>query len=173
MDRLVSFCQKLRLGKFFATFAAGFILFLNVACSNGNAVGARPQNPPVQMGGQNNPQKAGGDGYNNYQMSTDPNVKTRDRASLSTFGQLVATTGQVGERSMRDNQDMNATSERSRSAMRDTMKEAKQVPEQPQVVIDRSDPNEKILEKVGKTFKEAGKHLTGETDESIERTGAR
>jgi hypothetical protein len=166
MDTVISFCKKLRLGRLVAVFAAGVVLLLNVACSNGSAVGARPNNPPVQMGGQNNPHKGGGDGYSNYQMSTDPAVKTRDRASLPS-GQLVAS-GQVGERSMRDNQDMNAAPKRSG---RDSLKEVEQTPEKPQAVIDRSDPNEKILEKVGATFKEASKHLTGEADESIEKTG--
>ena len=171
MDMFVSFCKKLRLDKFFTVFALGFILLLNVACSNGNAVGARPQNPPVQMGGQNNPHKAGGDGYNDYQMSTDPKVKTRDRASLPTSSQLVAANS-MGERSFRNDQGTRMVPKPSEAAMRDTMKEAKQIPEQPQAVIDRSDPNEKILEKTGKAFKEASKHLTGETEQSIERTGA-
>ena len=170
MDTLVSFAKKFRLGKMLAVFAAGLVLLLNVACSSGNAVGARPNNPPVQMGGQNNPHKGGGDRYNNAQTSTDPAVKTRDRASLSTSNQLLARTGQTGERSMQDNQDMNASSKRSVST-KELMREAKQVPEQPQTVIDRSDPNEKILEKTGRTFKEAAKHLTGATDEPIERTG--
>jgi hypothetical protein len=34
--------------------------------------GARPNNPPVQMGGQNNPYKMGGDENTQYKMSTDP-----------------------------------------------------------------------------------------------------
>jgi hypothetical protein len=171
MDAIVSFCKKLRLGRMAAICVAGLVLLLNVACSNGNAVGARPNNPPVQMGGQNNPHKGGGDGSNDYQMSTDPAAKTRDRASLSTSGQLIAAAGQTGERSMRDNKDMTSNSKRTGSATRDPMREAQQIPEQPQVVIDRSDPNEKILEKTGRTFKEAAKHLTGATDESIEKTG--
>jgi hypothetical protein len=52
-----------------ATFLAA-ILLLTTACSTGNEVGARPRNPPVQMGGQNNPHKGGGDGYTQY--NTDP-----------------------------------------------------------------------------------------------------
>ncbi len=89
MNALVSFCKKIHLGRIFAVLAASFVLLLNAACSNGNAVGARPNNPPVQMGGQNNPHKVGGDGYSEYQMSTDPAVTKRDRASASKHGQLI------------------------------------------------------------------------------------
>ncbi|XGV98566.1 MAG: DUF6658 family protein [Leptolyngbya sp. BL-A-14] len=170
MDTLVAFCKKIRLGKLFTVLAASFVLLLNVACSNGNAVGARPNNPPVQMGGQNNPHKAGGDGYSEQQMSTDPAVTKRDRASIS--GQLVASLNADRSFSESRSQGKNAASSVSGNAMRDTMKEAKQIPEQPQEVIDRSDPNAKILEKTGRTFKEASKHLTGATDQSIERSNA-
>lgn len=169
MDMLVAFCQKIRLGKLFTVLAASFVLLLNVACSNGNAVGARPNNPPVQMGGQNNPHKGGGDGYSEYQMSTDPAATKRDRASTLELGQLVASLN--ADRSFSE-QRSQSTSSISGNAARDTMKEAKQIPEQPQEVIDRSDPNAKLLEKTGRTFKEASKHLTGSTDQSIERSDA-
>lgn len=171
MDMLVSFCKRLRLGKLFTVLAASFVLLLNVACSNGNSVGARPNNPPVQMGGQNNPHKAGGDGYGEYQMSTDPAVTKRDRASTLELGQLVATNNEQSF-SKRRFQGKDTTSNVSGNATRNPMREAKQIPEQPQEVIDRSDPNAKLLEKTGRTFKEASKHLTGSTDRSIERSGS-
>jgi hypothetical protein len=169
MDTLVAFCKKIRLGKVFTIFAAGFILLLNVACSNGSTVGARPNNPPVQMGGQNNPHKAGGDGYSQYQMSTDPAVEKRDRAGASGFDQLIATTNGMVDHSVsaQNNQVMETTQVRG-GVTRDPMKEAKQIPEKPQEVIDRSDPNAKILEKSTQAFKEASKHLNGSTDQSID-----
>lgn len=170
MNALTSFCKRMRLGRFFTVLAAGFILLLNVACSNGNEVGARPNNVPVQMGGQNNPHKAGGDGYSEHQMSTDPAVIKRDRASAPALG-LVATANNERSFSNRGAQSLDATATTSGRAVRDTVKEAKQIPEQPQKVIDRSDPNAKILEKTGRTFKEASKHLTGSTDQSIEQSG--
>lgn len=176
MDMLIAFCQKLRLGKLLAVFAAGFVLILNVACSNGTVAGARPNNPSVQMGGQNNPHKAGGDGYSEYQMSTDPAVSKRDRASAFNPDQLVATASETVDRSAskleRSASKLKArltdTTQIRGNAMRDAMEEAQQIPEKPQEVIDRSDPNAKILEKSIQTFKEASKHLTGSTDQSIE-----
>jgi hypothetical protein len=48
------------------------VLFLTTACNSGNEVGARPQNPPVQMGGQNNPHKGGGDGYTQFNTDRKP-----------------------------------------------------------------------------------------------------
>jgi hypothetical protein len=51
-----------------------FTLLLTTACNSGDIRGARPHNPPVQMGGQNNPYKQGGDGYTKYKMSEDPSV---------------------------------------------------------------------------------------------------
>ncbi len=169
MDMLIAFCQKLRPGKLLAVFAAGFVLLLNVACSNGNVAGVRPNNPPVQMGGQNNPYKAGGDGYSDYQMSTDPAVSKRDRASALNPDQLAATASEMVERSaLKLNDRVTDTTQIRGNATRDAMKEAQQIPEKRQEVIDRSDPNAKILEKSIQTFKEASKHLTGSTDRSIE-----
>jgi len=166
---LIAFCQKLRLGRLLAVLAAGFVLLLNVACSNGNVAGVRPNNPPVQMGGQNNPHKAGGDGYSEDQMSTDPAVSKRDRASTLNPDQLAATASETVERSATKLKNRVADTTQIRgNATRDAMKEAQQIPEKRQEVIDRSDPNAKILEKSIQTFKEASKHLTGSTNQSIE-----
>ncbi|MCZ0901404.1 hypothetical protein ON021_16000, partial [Microcoleus sp. HI-ES] len=80
-------------------FMAGVLLFTSTACNAGDVRGARPDNPPVQAGGMNNPHKAGGDGYTNYQMSTDPKVNQspakaeKNRADLSIVGdRLLAST---------------------------------------------------------------------------------
>lgn len=169
MNTLIAFCKELRLGRAFAILTAAFLLFLNIACSNSDLAGARPNNPPVQMGGQNNPYKAGGDGYNEYKMSTDPAVVKRDRASASSPGQTLAKASKTVKQSLseRSSQTMGAAPKISGNAMQ----AAQQTPEQPQAVIDRSNPDVKILEKVGDTFKEASKHLTGSTEESIERSG--
>jgi hypothetical protein len=66
--RLIS----LQLVKILTILALGSILFLVTACNPGDMQGARPNNPPVQMGGQNNPYKLGGDENTQYKMSTDP-----------------------------------------------------------------------------------------------------
>lgn len=52
-------------------FVAGLLLIVTTACSAANPQGAKPQNPPVQAGGANNPYKGGGDKYTKYRMSTD------------------------------------------------------------------------------------------------------
>ncbi|XHX75863.1 MAG: DUF6658 family protein [Stenomitos frigidus ULC029] len=172
MQTLIAFSKKLQLGRFFVVLTLGFVLLLNTACNSGNAVGARPNNPPVQMGGQNNPHKAGGDGYSEYQMSTDPTVKKGDRASLLQPQQLIATSNNlVASSSERNKANASASSSPLKASTRNPLKEVKQLPEQRQEVIDRSDPNVKILEKTGNTFKEAAKHLTGTAEESIERSG--
>jgi hypothetical protein len=129
------------------------------------------------MGGQNNPHKGGGDGYTEYKMSTDPAVKRRDRAELPGLGLLAANPKQT-ERSVSDevvsarkNSNAGMSTSQPGNPMRDTVKEAKQIPEKPQEVLDRSDPDVKILEKVGDTFKEASKHLTGDTEKAIDQSG--
>jgi hypothetical protein len=74
MQKLVSALKSQRWGQLFLGLALGLIVCLTTACNPGNLQGARPNNPPVQMGGQNNPYKQGGDGYTKYNFSSDPNV---------------------------------------------------------------------------------------------------
>ncbi len=89
MNTVTAFFKRLRIGQFLTVFMAGVLLFTSTACNAGDVRGARPENPPVQMGGMNNPHKGGGDGYTNYQMSTDPKVNQspakaeKNRADLS------------------------------------------------------------------------------------------
>jgi hypothetical protein len=95
VNALRAFLQKLRLRQIVTVFLAGMLLLVSTACNSGNEVGARPDNPPVQIGGQNNPYKGGGDKNTNLNMSTDPKVineKTdtgRDRASILPDSQLL------------------------------------------------------------------------------------
>ena len=97
MRSLTNFIKKVRLGKILTVFLAGIALFFMTACNSGNVTGARPNNPPVQAGGANNPYKNGGDGYTNFKASSDPRVnsetvnKERDRADLQLIShQLIA-----------------------------------------------------------------------------------
>jgi hypothetical protein len=71
MKYLTSFFNRLQLKKAIAILAIGFTLFFAVACSN-NTQGARPNNPPVQAGGANNPYKGSGDSYTSYRQQTPP-----------------------------------------------------------------------------------------------------
>jgi len=93
----MAFFKKLRLRQILTVFLAGVLLVVSTACNPGNAQGARPNNPPVQAGGANNPYKSGGDSYTDLKMSTDPKVSNpkaksgRDQANLQlNSNQLIA-----------------------------------------------------------------------------------
>jgi hypothetical protein len=79
--------KKLQIRRIVTIFLAGLFLIVITACSGTDAQGANPQNPAVQAGGANNPDKMGGDNYTKYWMSTDTKVsnespqKGRDQAS--------------------------------------------------------------------------------------------
>jgi hypothetical protein len=77
MKKLTAFFASIRWIKLLTIGLVGSILLLTTACNNGDKLGARPDIPPVQMGGQNNPYKQD-DGYTQYRMSTDPNVPKAD-----------------------------------------------------------------------------------------------
>lgn len=89
MNRITTFLKKLHLDKILTVFLAGLVLLVATACNNGTDMGARPNNPPVQMGGNNNPHTMGGDGYSEYKMSTDSKAMKGKQSSLST-GLLLA-----------------------------------------------------------------------------------
>lgn len=98
MKQFTAFFKKLQLRQILTVVLAGLLLFFSTACNSGDVRGARPENPPVQVGGNNNPNKAGGDGYTKYKASTDPRVNSktanqeRDRADAQLISkQLVAT----------------------------------------------------------------------------------
>lgn len=74
MKKIINFCKQLRLSQILTVFLATVVLFVNTACNSGNTQGARPNNPPVQAGGANNPYKSGGDNNTNFNFSPDPKV---------------------------------------------------------------------------------------------------
>ncbi len=142
---------------------------LTTACNSGNVQGARPEVPPVQMGGQNNPHKMGGDGYSEYKATTDPNVvnpkrSSQDRASLTVdFDRLIANRPVESSASDILYPGEDATSTRTPDfgprGQQDFAKDARQIPAQPQPMVDRSDPNTRILEKTGEAFKDASEFI--------------
>jgi hypothetical protein len=92
-----AYLKQLQLKKVLTTCLAVVALFLSTACNNGNEVGARPHNPPVQAGGANNPYKNGGDTNTNFNLSPDPKMKDKSasiqgkRADLQILSnQLIA-----------------------------------------------------------------------------------
>jgi len=174
VKHLTAFFNKLRLRQILTVFLTGVLLIVTTACNNGDSLGARPQNPPVQMGGNNNPHSSnGGDSYTNYKMSTDPNVsKTanpRDRADLQILSsQLIATNdseilypgaetpagraAKEKELPLKTSEDFEVSGAGGR-----------------QPIINRSNPNAKILESIGEEFKEASSFIKDKSDEAAQR----
>ncbi|HEY9698939.1 MAG TPA: DUF6658 family protein [Trichocoleus sp.] len=179
MKQIVSWLKQLQIAKILVICIAGFSLLLTTACNPGNIQGARPNNPPVQMGGNNNPYDAGGDGYNNYKMSADPKVsgshggsyskkEANLRSSLNNLGQLVADSHGIKSNAAEDllypgesattsgHPDIGPVgNEYEKKLVRNTQK----APSDRQRVIQRSDPDQKILEKIGDQFEEASEFI--------------
>lgn len=83
MRKISVYLKQLRIHKILTVCLATVVLFISTGCNSGNAVGARPDNPPVQAGGANNPYKNGGDTNTNFKISPDPKLKEQ---SASTQG---------------------------------------------------------------------------------------
>lgn len=95
MKTIGVYLKQLRLERILSVCLAAVVLFMATACNSGNAVGARPDNPPVQAGGANNPYKNGGDTNNNFKISPDPKINDKastqgKRADLQISNQLIA-----------------------------------------------------------------------------------
>lgn len=174
MNTFMAFLKKRHLGKIVMVFLAGVLLLVTTACNAGDELGARPNNPPVQMGGSNNPHKGGGDGYTEYKASTDRAAVKGDknRASLPT-GQWVATINSNASDLLYPGS--NATDTRSpgigpvgKQGQRQLM-DPTQIPAPRQPVIDRSNPDAKILEKTGQAFKDASNFLNDTAASATQR----
>ena len=174
MKKIANFLEKLQLTKLLTSLVLGVVLLLTTACNSGDAMGARPQNPPVQLGGQNNPHKGGGDDYTQYKVPTDPNLKTKDRASLlqsletaiaidtpdkSDEGLLYPNT--TSSKSLNSDQDF-ISPERKKALLDPTQIPA--VQQRPD--LDRSDPDSRLLEKTGQMFDDASEFLP-DLDEAV------
>lgn len=77
MKKLSVYLKQLKIHRILTVCLAAVVLFISTGCNNGNAVGARPNNPPVQAGGANNPYKNGGDTNTNFKISPDPKMKDK------------------------------------------------------------------------------------------------
>ncbi|MEZ2236554.1 DUF6658 family protein [Microcoleus sp.] len=179
MNALTTFVKKLRIGQILTVFLAGLLVFTSTACNAGDVRGARPDNPPVQGGGMNNPQKAGGDGYTNYKTSTDPKVNQqpatseKNRADLSiTDDRLLATTTTESNSSklLYPGSEPLETDKFDRELAGDKalLNAPDGQPAERQPVFDRSDPDAKILERVGAAFKDASSFLKDSTEDAKE-----
>jgi hypothetical protein len=76
MQQLIERFKQIKPFKILAILGVCLMLITTTACNRGDITGARPQNPPVQAGGQNNPHKMGGDGLIKSTPSKAGNVKT-------------------------------------------------------------------------------------------------
>lgn len=168
--------KNVKLGRILTVFLAGIALFFMTACNSGTVTGARPNNPPVQAGGANNPYKNGGDGYTNFNASSDPRVnsetvnKERNRADLQLISdQLIATHIESNasdllypgsDATSSTNPDIGPRGEK------ELTKSATQIPAPRQDVINRNDPDAQILERAGETFKDASAFIKDRFDPS-------
>jgi hypothetical protein len=150
----------LQIRRVLAIVIAGILLSFSTACNNGNLQGARPENPPVQLGGQNNPHKMQGDKYTDYKAPTNPQLDKN--ASLpSNLSNLIAAygveekkPGLIYKNDTRADENYPIKSDKTGGV---------EIPAKQQTIIDRSDPDANILEKTGKAFEEASEFLEGST----------
>lgn len=167
MKTIANFSHKLQLSKILTTFALSILLLFTTACNSGDRLGARPENPPVQMGGQNNPHKAEGDNYTQYKVPNDSRLKKEDRASLlqpletaiavdipdkSDEGLLYPNT--TSSKTLDSDKDF-ISAERKQELLDPTQIPAKQ--QRPN--LDRSNPDAQLLEKTGQMFEDAAEFL--------------
>ncbi len=161
MRQVVDFLKELKLSKVLTAFVLGAVLILTTACNSGNELGARPNNPPVQMGGANNPYKAGGDGYTDYKMSTDRSVKNAsDRASLlQPTNRLVAITDiekpQGLQYTGQEKDELAGKNTAIDPRLQKKLTNPNQIPAVQQPVVTRTNPGFNAFERAGKSFSKA------------------
>jgi hypothetical protein len=166
----MGFLKQLRLDRIVTAFLLVTVLLITTACNSGDELGARPNNPPVQLGGQNNPHKAGGDGMTQYKATNDPRViKGKDHASLPSSSIFLATANQSETSYPTDDNRVEDLlySDRNRAKSLDSvddfvspetqnaLKNPAQIPAVKQPIIDRSDPDNRLLEKTKQMFDDA------------------
>lgn len=95
MKKLTVFFKQLRMSQILTVFLATVVLFVSTACNNGDLRGARPDNPPVQAGGANNPYKSGGDTNTNFNLSPDPKVSSEAAKSKGYRSDLQIISNQL------------------------------------------------------------------------------
>lgn len=183
MQRLTTFLfKRFDLKRVLGVLLAGILLFTSTACNNGTETGARPFNPPVQMGGNNNPHKSGGDGYTGFKASTDPRVNANTNKSISpradaesTSVQLIAATSIAPSVNDVKSNLLYPSSESADRTDRQANNAAEDVTIRSQFKQDVStnsgiasvnDSKENLLEKVGDTLKDASAFLKDKADEA-------
>ena len=160
--------RKLQLQKIVSAFLLSTVLLITTACNSGNEQGARPNVSPVQLGGQNNPHKAGGDGMTQYRSPANNSTLKKDNASLPSHNLLAATNRSETTYPTDDNQvegllysDPNQAKSLDNkdnliSPQKQELLNPAEIPAKKQPTLDRSNPNNKLLEKTKQMFDDAG-----------------
>jgi hypothetical protein len=169
-NKFMNFIKKLKLNQIVTAFLLATVLLITTACNNGDELGARPNNLPVQLGGQNNPHKAGGDGMTQYKVPNDPQVtKGKDNASLPSSSTLLATANKrettypTNDKQVEGLLYSNSNKAKSLDSVNDfvspqtqkALNDPSQIPAVKQPGIDRSDPDNQLLEKTKQMFDDA------------------
>lgn len=179
MKSIISFLKKINLTKIIIVFVAGVSLLLSTACSNdANAKAAyqsRGNGVPLQGGANNNPYTMGADtkgepvSPSNYGNQAYKKQHS-DASVLPGFNQLVAssvagqdTTGLLYESQDQRQGGINDTRPTQKSAFK-----PETVPAERQPSINRTNPNEKIMEGIGRQFTESSKFLTDGVQPAVE-----
>ena len=159
---------NIQLNKVATAFLLAIVLFITTACNSGDELGARPNNSPVQMGGQNNPHKVSGDGMTQYRSPANDSLLEKGQSSLPFAGYLAAANNSDTTYPTDDNRlegllysDNKAESLKSVDEFVNPQKQAElldptEIPAEKQPAIDRSNPDNQLLEKVGQMFDDAG-----------------
>ncbi|MEL7078310.1 MAG: DUF6658 family protein [Cyanobacteria bacterium J06582_2] len=158
---------KLRIKSITTAILMASFLFITTACNNGNEVGAHPEVSPVQLGGQNNPHKAGGDGMTQYRSPANDSMLDKDSASLPATNLLAAANQSETAYPTDDNElegllysdspaeSLNNVDDFVSPQTQKALKDPAQIPAVKQPAIDRSDPDNKLLEKTKQMFDDA------------------
>lgn len=178
MQRLTPFFKPLNLQRLLIVFVASITLLLTTACSNANTAeppANRPNDISVQSGANNNPYTMG----NDTQGKSVPNSQYGNQAYknqhsntsiLPGFGQLIASSvaghnssGLLYESSEQRQAGVNTTRPTQERAY-----QSEEIPAQRQPSINRTNPNEGILEGIGEQFNEASKFLRDDTQSAVQ-----
>ncbi|MEC4896148.1 MAG: DUF6658 family protein [Oscillatoria sp. PMC 1051.18] len=165
--------KKLQLRQILTVFLAGVILFVSAACNSGDIRGARPHNPPVQAGGQNNPHKAGGDNLTQYKTSPDPKateLKNNQANGQLNLQQLIASTAVDKNLEGAQYKKDTATNERELPIISTEKKASSRVPVKSENPAVRSTVGEGRLEKAGEAFEEASEFIGGAAEQVSPKT---
>ena len=161
---------KIQLNKVATAFLLAIVLLITTACNSGDELGARPNNSPVQMGGQNNPHKVAGDGMTQYRSPVNDSrlEKDKDRASLPSTDYLAAANNSDTSYPTDDDrlegllysdkkaESLDSTDDFVSPQRQQELLDPTEIPAKRQPAIDRSDPDNQLLEKTGQMFDDAG-----------------